>query len=328
MDEFSFIRSIQPRYYRQPSLIKGISDDGAVIRPFGEDFVTAVDTMVEGVHFTKETMPPFYIGHRVLAANISDLAAMGSTPVFYMVSITIPHHWREVELKSLYEGMKLLADDYQMDLIGGDTVSGRDLSVTVTVMGTVAKNKARYRSAARPGDILFVTGTLGDSRGGLEWLLHEERPQSEDAAYLVKRHRSPEPRVAFAENLAHLSRMALNDVSDGIANEANEIAEASDVDLEIAADKLPYSDALANCYPDQYEEWLLSGGEDFELLGTIPEEDWPSIQEAADKTGVAVTKIGRVTQKNGDVPCVRLRRNHRVDVLGPSGYTHLKGEDE
>lgn len=328
MDEFSFIKSIEPSFYRQSSLIKGISDDAAVIRPTGEDIVTAVDTMVEGVHFSKETMQPYHVGHRVLAANVSDLAAMGSTPAFYMVSLTVPSSWNQEELEELYQGMQQLARLYNMDLIGGDTVSGSELSVTVTVIGTVPKGKARYRSVAKPDDILFVTGTLGDARAGLEWLLNGGTEIDEDVDYLVKRHRTPFPRVEFAQSLVTLSRLTLNDVSDGIANEANEIAEASDVDLLIDASKIPFSTAIFRKYPEKYEEWMLSGGEDFELLGTVSEEDWSLLNEAARNKGVTVTRIGKVTLKREVSPKVWIRKNERLEVLDPSGYTHLKEKGE
>ncbi|WP_281976243.1 thiamine-phosphate kinase [Halobacillus litoralis] len=326
MDEFSFIRSVQPAYYKQSSLIKGISDDAAVIRPSGGDVVTAVDTMVEDVHFSRKTMQPHHIGHRVLAANLSDLAAMGSTPAYYMVSITIPSDWSEEELIELYAGMDDLAARYRMDLIGGDTVSGRELSVTVTVMGTVAKGKARYRSAAVPGDVLFVTGTLGDSRGGLEWLLNEKNDSSSDQAFLIDRHRKPWPRVSFAEGLSTLQRVALNDVSDGIANEANEIAESSGVDIHIAKDMVPFSSALKNTFPDQYQDWMLSGGEDFELLGAVPLSDWTLVQENAEIAGIKITKIGEVDEVSGDSPRVFIKESDQIAILKKSGYTHLKGK--
>ncbi|REJ07996.1 thiamine-phosphate kinase [Halobacillus trueperi] len=324
MDEFSFIRSIKPEYYRQSSLIKGIDDDAAVFRPSGHDIVTAVDTMVEGVHFTRQTMAPEQIGYRVLAANISDLAAMGSTPAFFMVSITIPSDWSQEELERIYEGMKRLGDSYQMDLIGGDTVSGSELSISVTVIGMVHKGKARYRSTAKTGDVLFVTGTLGDSRAGLEWLLNPKGQASEDHTYLVQRHQSPVPRVAFASNLSHLERLTLNDVSDGIANEANEIAKASEVDLWIDSKALPFSEAIQKVFPGQYVDWGLSGGEDFELLGSVPEKDWSQVIEAAEQAGVTASKIGYVKTKEGPEPVVKVNKSGEWEILTSSGYTHLK----
>ncbi|MDY0410480.1 thiamine-phosphate kinase [Paracerasibacillus soli] len=141
MDEFQFIESIKPIYYKQPSLIKGVGDDAAVIRNTSEDMVTSVDVFVEGVHFTKQTMRPYHVGYRALAANISDLAAMGALPAFYLVAVTIPKTWHPSEVREVYDGMAELAKMFKMDLIGGDTVSGKSFSLSITVMGYVEKDK-------------------------------------------------------------------------------------------------------------------------------------------------------------------------------------------
>ncbi|MFG6150401.1 thiamine-phosphate kinase [Halobacillus sp. B23F22_1] len=320
MDEFSFIDSIQPAAYYQASLIKGVSDDAAVFRQSSEDIVTAVDTMVEDVHFSRDTMEPYHVGYRALAANLSDLAAMGSTPAFYLVSLVVPRGWSREELLEVYRGMRALANEYHIDLIGGDTVSGKQLCVSITVFGYVLKNKARYRSAARPGDIIFATGTLGDARAGLECIL-----KSVNDSYLIKRHRTPDPRVDFAKSLTPLSRVSLNDVSDGIANEANEIAEASRVDLHLNFEHIPYSPQLPELFPSHFEEWILSGGEDFELIGTVSEKEWPLVVEAAHQTDTPLVEIGRVKEsdKNG---AVYLHKEGKRSILNKSGYTHLQEE--
>jgi thiamine-monophosphate kinase len=324
MDEFSFIKSIEPFSYKQSSIIKGIGDDAAVIRPSGQDVVTAVDTMVDGVHFSLETMEPYHIGYRALAANISDLAAMGSIPAFYLVSIVIPSNWSATGLEDLYSGMNDLASNYKMDIIGGDTVSGNQLSISITVIGYVDKDKARYRSAAQSGDVVFVTGTLGDSRAGLECLLKRSSINEEDKAFLINRHRMPEPRAAFAQALYNIDRIALNDISDGIANEANEIAEASQVDVHLEKKQIPYTASLKEFFPDDYEEWMLSGGEDFELMGTVSSIDWPEIVKAAELSGVTVSQIGVVKDRQTETPKVYLHGDEKSEVVTKSGYTHLK----
>ncbi|MBA2175811.1 thiamine-phosphate kinase [Halobacillus locisalis] len=327
MDEFSFIRSIRPKDYKQQSLIKGIDDDAAVFRPIGEDVVTAVDTMVEGVHFSRQTMTPSDVGYRALAANISDLAAMGSTPAFYLVSLVVSESWSEAELHQLYEGMSELADEHGMDLIGGDTVSGSELSVSITVFGYVDKDKARYRSDAEEGDVVFVTGTLGDSRAGLA-CMQKSMNRTNEIDYLIGRHQRPSPRVAFAQALKNCKRVALNDVSDGIANETNEIAESSQVDLVIQANFVPTSEAIQAVFPQVVQEWSLSGGEDFELLGTVSKAEWSLVEEAASATGVAVTVIGEVKKMNDETPRVYIETEEGRTILRKSGYTHLKKEGE
>src|SRR5690625_1342534 len=225
MDEFSFIDSIKQPFYKQSTLMKGIGDDAAVFRPGANDVVTAVDTFVEGIHFAKKTMPPFYIGYRSLAANISDLAAMGATPAFYLVSITIPKTWQKEQLPEIFNGMSSLSHTYKMDLIGGDTVSGKELVISITVIGYVKKGKVRYRSLAKPDDIVFVTGTVGDSQAGFYILMNQGKYINKD--YFIKRHQMPKPRIDFVQQLSHLNRISLNDISDGIASEASEIARES-----------------------------------------------------------------------------------------------------
>ncbi|MRG87340.1 thiamine-phosphate kinase [Salinibacillus xinjiangensis] len=321
MDEFKFIESITPNYYRQSSLMKGIGDDAAVVRPeSGLEIVTAVDTMVEDVHFSLKTMKPYHIGYRVLGANISDLAAMGSNPAYYMVSIVIPSHWSDNQLKEIYRGMSDHAKKYRMDLIGGDTVSGNQLVVTVTVFGFVPNGRSRLRSHAREGDIVFVTGHLGDSAYGLH-LLFGEKYSSDGAQYFTKRHQLPEPRVHFAEKLQMLNRLCLNDISDGIASEANEVAEASNVEIHLDYHLLPIRDELKEFPFDQQNEWVLSGGEDFELIGTVAEKDWPVVQDAAHSTNTKVTKVGYV-KKEGQNSQVYLHAQQEKQILRKTGYVH------
>ncbi|GAA0496699.1 thiamine-phosphate kinase [Salinibacillus aidingensis] len=321
MDEFSFIDSIMQKYYRQSSIIKGIGDDAAVVRPVnGFDMITASDTMVEDIHFRLATMTPYHIGYRVLAANISDLAAMGCDPAYYMVSIVIPKDWSKQQLQEIYAGMQDHAREHQMDLIGGDTVSGHQFVVTVTVYGYVPKGYARYRSQAREGDYVFATGYLGDSAYGLHLLL--ERGKSTDNPF-IKRHQMPQPRVPFAQALQPLKRVCLNDISDGIASEANEIAQASGIDIEINFGDLPVRPEIKDHTLKDHKKWVLSGGEDFELLGTVSEDDWPRIQAAAEQTNTKVTKIGTV-KPSTENPCVILCSDGRREKLSKSGYVHLQ----
>ncbi|WP_181350537.1 thiamine-phosphate kinase [Thalassobacillus sp. CUG 92003] len=325
MQEFSFIDSIKQSTYRQSSLVKGVGDDAAVFRPVYQDVVTAVDTMVEGVHFSKATMRPYHVGYRALAVNISDLAAMGSEPVFYMVSIVAPDDWTEAELAEIYSGLHDIAASYRMDLIGGDTVSGSELVVSVTVMGYVPKDKARYRSTAQPGDIVFVTGTLGDAQAGFELLSGRKQVEDKEAsAYFIKRHRQPSPRPEFALALQSLSRLTLNDISDGLASEANEIVESSQVALHIDYDKLPHHHWLASYFPDETAEWSLTGGEDFELVGCVRGQDWPHVLQAGEESGLSVTAIGHVEAAASDGPRAYLHEQGKQKVLAKSGYTHLK----
>ncbi len=329
MNEFEFIDSITQRYYRQSSVIKGIGDDAAVIRHSYHDLVTAVDTMVDGVHFSKETVPPFYIGYRVLAANISDIAAMGARPTSYMISLVVPKDYSDEELQAIYQGMDQLGRQYHMDLIGGDTVTGDQLVVSVTIHGVVDKDKARLRSHASDGDIVFVTGTLGDSRFGLGLLLDEykDKPYYDqldkiDRDYFIDRHQQPTPRVDFANALTPLKRVALNDVSDGIASESHEIAKASKMTLMIDDDQVPVHQDI-NILPDELiHDYKYSGGEDFELLGTVSKQDFPFVVEVARRLHLPLRQIGYVTDNKQTNGQVYLNKHDTLKRLKKSGYTH------
>jgi len=322
MDEFSFINSIKQSYYRQPTLIKGIGDDGAVIRQISKDIVMAVDTFVEDVHFSRKTVPLHSIGYRALAANISDLAAMAATPAFFLVSIVIPPSWSEDEILTIFEGMKEHASLYQMDLIGGDTVSGKELSISITVIGYTNKRQTSWRSHASEGDIVFVTGTLGDAQAGFHMLMNDGNYKSK--AYFIKRHQRPSPRINVARELGKLPRVALNDVSDGIANEAAEIAEASNVNIILYEDRIPVSADFEQFPKDLQEQWKYFGGEDFELLGTVSEENWDIVEDIAQKTNVNITKIGYVKRPSKGAGLVYLQHNNGKILLSKDEYTHFK----
>ncbi|WP_163538256.1 thiamine-phosphate kinase [Gracilibacillus sp. YIM 98692] len=326
MDEFAFIQSIKQAYYKQPSVVKGIGDDAAIIRQPYQDIITTVDTMVESIHFSTETTEPYHIGFRALAANISDIAAMGGIPSSYLVSMTIPNHWSQESLQAIYAGMDGLAKQYQMDVIGGDTVSGEQLTVTITVIGYVPKGKARYRSQAREGDIVFVTGTLGDSACGLHMLLKGVKDISQEDQYFIERHRMPVPRVSFAKACQSLNRIVFNDVSDGIANEANEIAEASQLTLQLNYNDIPVHAYLRQFEENQVMEWALSGGEDFELIGTVSPNEWGQLKKIANQTDTMLTAIGTVLNKPKQNGMVLLEKKSRIATLEKSGYTHLRGE--
>ncbi|MFC4401790.1 thiamine-phosphate kinase [Gracilibacillus xinjiangensis] len=325
MDEFKFIQSITPKYYRHPNVIKGIGDDAAIIRHQQVDTIMAMDTMVESVHFSKKTTKPYHIGYRALAANISDIAAMGGKATAYLVSIVIPKRWREGQIHEIYQGMNDLAQSFNMDMIGGDTVTGEQLTISITVIGTVQQGKARYRSHAKPDDIVFVTGTLGDSACGLHVLLHCSETEFDQYQHVINRHQMPMPRIPFIQACHKINRMALNDISDGIANEANEIAEASNLLLELDYEKFPIHPSLRNFSEQQQVNWSLSGGEDFELVGTIPAHDWAILEEAAKKSNTDVTKIGVVKDRKNKNGTAWIYHGNEYKQLDKSGYTHLKG---
>ncbi|KKI90944.1 thiamine monophosphate kinase, partial [Bacillus sp. SA1-12] len=244
MDEFDFINKLKPKQLFQKHVKVGIGDDAAVYEPSANtNQVVCVDTMVEGVHFLKSLSTPTEIGYKALAVNLSDIAAMGAIPRYYLVSISIPSGWGEEELLGIFKGMEELAEAYQLDLLGGDTVSTHDkLVITVTVIGEAESHVETLRKHARDGDIVFVTGTIGDSAAGLAVLLNQLTLENKSFQnYLVHRHKRPTPQIQAGRLISTLHRASLNDISDGLASELHEIAEASQVGVMINEIDLPIS---------------------------------------------------------------------------------------
>ncbi|ART74817.1 thiamine-phosphate kinase [Sutcliffiella horikoshii] len=319
-DEFAFIKDIQPDRLFHAEKVVGIGDDAAIIGvEEGFEKIVCVDTMVEGVHFTRETMKPFDIGYKALAANISDVAAMGGYPLYYLVSITIPKSWTQEELKSIYDGMKSLGEQYEMDLIGGDTTSGKTMVLSVFVIGKVENSKRLLRSNARVGDVMFVSGTVGDAAGGLDILLHNKNADKFET--LVESHQRPKPQVTLGRILSKFERVSLNDVSDGLASELLEIAEASQVDIFINKETIPISEDLQRYDADNALKWALTGGEDFELVGSIPETDWAKLEKECLIAGMKITKIGTVA--SGEGKAFIKSYNGAVQELKKEGYNHF-----
>ncbi|MBA4603566.1 thiamine-phosphate kinase [Thermoactinomyces mirandus] len=327
-DEFSLIRSwLSRRPSPNRHIEVDVGDDAAVVQSLtGNSTVLACDTMVETVHFKRETLPLKEIGRKLLAVNASDINAMGATPVYALICVSAPDHWQEAELMQIYEGLYQYAEEIQVTLIGGDTTyTPGPLTLSLTLAGEVEKGHALRRSAAKPGDLLFVTGTLGDSAAGLDLLMKTE-PTTEWEKILVKAHHRPDPPLPIGSWLSsspYYARISLNDISDGLAQEAWEIAEASGVSIVIEEDKIPLSPALLQ-YAEKTGrnpfEWAWSGGEDFQLLGTIPPAGWKAFMWEARRRNWRIECIGKV--ESGGPSVEKIVDDKRLEV-SKTGYNHF-----
>jgi thiamine-monophosphate kinase len=307
----------------------GIGDDAAVVGAPGEetDWLLAVDTMVEGVHFRFDTMGDADVGYKAMAACISDIAAMGGRPRHALVSVSVPPHWTPERMMSLYDGLYACADRYGVAVVGGDTTSApAQLVVSVTVTGLVRAGAALRRDAARPGQRVFLTGPVGLSAGGLHGLLQPEAPRP--PALLVRAHRRPEPHVRAGLLLAERGfGRALNDVSDGLANEAWEIAEASGVRLALRQADLPLSGELSSYARRcglQPLDWMLYGGEDYVLLGTIDAADEAAARRVFREAGLPFFVIGDVEKGPPGVWLETATGQRRA--VPKRGYNHFAEE--
>jgi thiamine-monophosphate kinase len=257
-----------------------IGDDGAVLAlPPQESLVVTTDILVDGVHFSDRTMPAEKVGWRAVAANLSDLAAMGATPVGITVGLSLPPETPMPWLDQLYQGMAACLGRYHTPLVGGDLTRSPVKTVAITALGTVSPNRIIQRTAARPGDAIVVTGHHGDSRAGLELLLEPNTPAAQglavgDRQALIDAHQMPLPRLDVLDHVTALPLtwpLAGMDSSDGLADAVLQICQCSGVGALLQAEQLPISPALRRYQPPEIAyQWALYGGEDFQLVLCLP----------------------------------------------------------
>jgi len=315
MGEFELIR----RYFAcQPataSVALGIGDDCALLQiPAGQQLAVSIDSLVEGTHFLSGT-DPARLAERLLGAAVSDLAAMGASPLWFTLALTLPEAsetWLEPFARRLAERSAELG----IVLVGGDTTRG-PLALSAQVHGAVAPGKALTRSGAQPGDLICVTGTLGDSAAGLQTLL-DNTPTSSDVAFLQQRYYCPQPRLAVGQQLAGVASACL-DISDGLLGDLNHILQASAQPLgaQIVTDQLPLSAAMLQQFDYiQGHKWALSGGEDFELCFTLP----AARRDILETLATPVTVVGEVLSRPG----IFLQYpDGQLITVPPSGFNHF-----
>ena len=320
--EFDLIELIRQRTAQPRDDVRlGIGDDAAVLAvPAGQELAVAIDTLVEGVHFPRGTAAAD-IGWKALAVNLSDLAAMGASPAWALLSLTLPQADREF-VEGFVEGFAQLAQPHRLALVGGDTTRG-PLAISVTVHGFVPPGKALTRQGARTGDVVLVTGTLGDGAAGLHVLQsHARHDDSQNSLreFLIGRLHRPTPRLAAGIALRDQAHACV-DISDGLLADLGHVCAASGVGAEIDAALLPRSSALLGLYDDATAlQFALSGGDDYELSFCVPANRLAQVQADLARLGSGATRIGRIVAGEG----VRVR-GHDGGWLDPtsSGWEHF-----
>ncbi|MGE7138019.1 thiamine-phosphate kinase [Luteibacter sp. NPDC031894] len=314
--EFDLIERIRRHTeVNRDDVIEGIGDDAAVVAvPAGRELAIAVDTLVEGVHFPAGTAPAD-IGWKALAVNLSDLAAMGATPAWALLALTTPDG-DEAFFDGLARGFAELATPYRLALIGGDTTRG-PLTVTVAVHGFSAPGEALLRSGARVGDVVMVTGTLGDAAAGLRCL---DEPDASVYAALVERLHRPTPRVSAGQALRGIATACI-DVSDGLVADLGHICAASGVGADIDAAMLPRSSALLTHFAEADAlDFALAGGDDYELCFTVPADRAGEVGATLARLGCGATRVGRIVEGAG----VRVLDAHgQVYETARAGWNHF-----
>lgn len=305
----------------------GLVDDAGLLRPArGYELVVTTDALVAGVHFFPDD-PPASIARKALAVNLSDLAAKGAKPDGFVLALALPQGWTEIWLADFATGLAAMAGEGGCPLIGGDTVSTPGpLTLSITAFGSVPAGRMVLRSGAKPGDVVLVSGTIGDGALGLKahgpgkpaWVSQLSR---EAGAYLADRYLHPQPRLGLAAAL-QLHASAAMDVSDGLVGDLAKLLKASDAGAEIDLDTVPLSPAAraAIMADPALLELAWTGGDDYEILCTAPEREYLSLIAAAEAAGVPLTAIGRVTAESG---AVRYHEQGRARHFAQGSFSHF-----
>lgn len=313
LSEFQLIQQFFQRQSSHEGVMLGIGDDAALLHPpAGEVLVVTTDTLVAGRHFPEQTHP-FAIGHKALAVNLSDLAAMGATPRWIVLALTVPEV-DELFISEFSKGLFNLAHKHKVSLVGGDTTKG-PLSITITAIGSVPASQALLRRGAQPGDGIYVSGTIGDAGLGLQAILGQAPAISPDLLDQARQRLDfPQPRLALGQALRRRASACL-DVSDGLAQDLGHILQASHVGAELELDRLPLSLSLQALQPELAWQLALTSGDDYELCFTISDENFAKLPFM----DVAVTRIGRITTESG----LRLSHHGKEVSMNLAGYQHF-----
>jgi thiamine-monophosphate kinase len=323
LTEFTIIKDyFQKSKPKRQDVTLGIGDDAAILEPPPNmNIVVSMDTLNVGVHFFDNTHP-YDLGYKALAVSLSDLAAMGAKPAWVLLSLSLPEadaSW----LAFFAEGLFSLIENFSLQLVGGDTTRAAALSVTTQVFGFIPKGMGLYRNAAKPDDLIYVTGTLGDAGLALQMLKGEvdfSVLSGQQRAYLIKRLQRPSPRICEGLQLLDVANAAI-DISDGLVADLGHILQQSEVGATIYAEQLPLSSLLRDhLKPEKAWELALSAGDDYELCFTVPPHQVDMLNTIIPRFECGLRCIGRIEQLMG----LRiLQPDGKILEISKSGYEHF-----
>ncbi len=334
LGEGGLLQLIQP--YCLPNTI---GDDGAIVHlPAGCELVVTTDVLVDGVHFSDRTTTAFDVGWRSVAANLSDLAAMGATPLGITVGLSLPPTLPVIWLEGLYQGMQACLERYGTGIIGGDLTRSSVATVAITALGAVRADRIIKRSTAQIGDAIVVTGYHGDSHAGLQLLLDPQLRQDagnfidradlqKHREILISAHQRPQPRLnilpmleCLQANASQVFSVAGMDSSDGLADAIVQICQASKVGAILDRSTMPISPSLSQMFPDTALDSALSGGEDFELVLCMPE---PAALELVEQIGRGAAIIGQIERDPDIILIDDLTEDAPIYLDRQSGFQHF-----
>ncbi len=333
LGEFGLIKHLTKHFnITHKSTVYGIGDDAAVLAFEGDQCVVTTDLLVEGVHFDLSYVPLKHLGYKAVMVNLSDVYAMNATATQITVSIAVSNRFPLEALEELYAGIKTAADIYKVDVIGGDTTSSTTgLLISVTAVGQAKADDIVYRNGAKESDLLVVTGDLGAAYLGLQVLEREKevfkvnpnsQPDLDQYSYLIERQLKPEARKDIPELLKGLEvkPTSMIDISDGLSSEIMHLCEQSEVGVHLYENKIPLDPTvISTCEEFNLNSTTvaLNGGEDYELLFTIKQEDYPKI-----KANPNLTVIGHITNKDQGAALIT-RANEKI-ALQAQGWNPIK----
>ena len=318
LGEFELIARYFDRPARRAAL--GVGDDCALLQTApGMQLAVSTDLLVEGRHFLS-TVDPSRLGHKALAVNLSDLAACGARPLAFTIGLALPRA-EDAFLAPFASGLLALADRSAIELVGGDTTAG-PLTIAITVFGEVPPGQALLRSGALPGDELWVSGTLGDARLGLEAFRGSLTLDGDGFRQARQAMELPEPRIALGLALRGVASAAI-DLSDGLLGDLGHLLRRSGAGAEFALTRLPRS-ALLDAQPQSVQRsCLLAGGDDYELLFTAPAEQHQRVLEAGERSATAVRRIGHITPASAGLRVLDETGN-ALDLRPWAGFDHFR----
>lgn len=326
--EFGFIDRIAPLgSIRTEGVVKGIGDDCAVISVGGPNYLlVTTDLLMERIHFLKKWASSELIGARALAANLSDIAACGGTPLDAFISIAIPDEVEVEWLDGLYRGMAEMARAYSVNLLGGDTTGSKsDLVINIALTGTVAPDEVLFRHTANPGDVVVLTGPTGQSAAGCDILVHSPELPEQTSRALIRAHLEPTPHILQGRVLATSGACtAAIDVSDGISSDLGHICRDSGLAAVVYEDRLSVSQELISAAAAMGKdplEWVLHGGEDFVLIAAVKSDKLADLEKGFKANGLGLFPIGEFVQ--GDKMILQ-RSGGQREELAWGGWDHFR----
>lgn len=318
IDEFSLISNYFKELTVQQDIAVGIGDDAAIINTKADkQIAVATDTLVASIHFPDDATA-MQIATRALCVNLSDIAAMGATPKWFTLALTLPKQLACADwLQGFSQGLAKLADRYNVSLIGGDTTAG-PLSISITVLGETPIGQGLCRNGAKPDDIIYVSGTLGDGAAALYHIQHQDLAQNDR---LIARFYQPQPQIELGLGLVNYASACI-DISDGLVADLSHLCKASCVSASIKSQLLPIHSDIKQAYPEQSRQWALTGGDDYQLCFTVPSVNQADFERWARSRSFDVTAIGKMAAIDHNQNYLKIDNQALSITVG--GYAHFR----